>query len=65
MEYSRSNELEETGGTPEHIVPHFQDHFKVISDLWVELLDKHRMDRESLNPTLYCVRTLKFLSITF
>lgn len=35
MEYSRSIELEEKGGTPGHIVPHFQDHFKVINDLWV------------------------------
>jgi len=63
MEYSRSGELQEKGGTPEHIVPHFQDHFKVI--LWVELLDKHRMDRKSLNRTLYCMHTLKFVSITF
>lgn len=65
MEYSRSNELEEKGGTPEHMVPNFQDHLQVISDLWVALLDKPRMDRKSLYRPLYCMRTLKFLSIIF
>lgn len=61
--YGVFQKLEEKGGTPEYMVPHFLDHLQVFSDLWVALLDKHRMDRKSLNQPLYCMRTLKFLSI--
>lgn len=63
--YGVFQKLEEEGGTPEHMVLHFLDHLQVISDLWVALMDKHRMDRKSLNRPLYCMRTLKSLSITF